>query len=348
MRGRAGGRPVLLGITAAVLVCGMLGVSAAAGSSSGPIKGALYKSEKFAGDPFELRVSKDGRTAHLVGQFEYTDPGCPGASFGNTFLTAANAPTVTISSNGDFSGSKNNSGTTDTISGVFHGSSAPTQFKETESCPGDTPLVINFTLKSVPVKSSPILGKTVLAARTAGTVLIERPGSRRFVALAAGKAVPLGSVIDADHGTVQLTAATTRSGGIRTGQFHSGTFRVTQTRAGGTELTVLTLTAELTGCSAGHHAGDAGASRKPPKASRKPPKKVKSRSLWGSATGSFQTVGRYASATERGTKWLTEDTCTATIIHVSTGAVRVVDFPHHKTVLVKAPHTYSAHPGRGG
>ena len=37
-------------------------------------------------------------------------------------------------------------------------------------------------------------------------------------------------------------------------------------------------------------------------------KKPKSRKLWGDGKGKFRTKGRYAAATVRGTRWLTQDT----------------------------------------
>ncbi|HWF36839.1 MAG TPA: hypothetical protein VG295_15775, partial [Solirubrobacteraceae bacterium] len=61
-----------------------------------------------------------------------------------------------------------------------------------------------------------------------------------------------------------------------------------------------------------------------------------------------QTVGTNASATVRGTQWLTEDTCAGTLIRVARGVVSVDDFPHHRTFLLRAPHSFLAHRGRGG
>jgi hypothetical protein len=72
------------------------------------------------------------------------------------------------------------------------------------------------------------------------------------------------------------------------------------------------------------------------------------RRLWGNVHGNFRTTGRYASATVRGTEWLTEDTCAGTLVKVARGVVSVDDFPHHRTVLVRAPHRFLSHPGPGG
>jgi hypothetical protein len=46
----------------------------------------------------------------------------------------------------------------------------------------------------------------------------------------------------------------------------------------------------------------------------------------------------------RGTEWLTEDTCDGTRTYVKRGVVLVKDFVHHKTVVVRAGHSYLAKP----
>jgi hypothetical protein len=146
---------VVLGV---VLVLGSaVGTAEAAGSHGataartkhGPIHGALYKATPFPDDHFELRVSKDGRHAHFVGQFVYSDPGCPTAPSGNEYLTPQNAPKISIAHDGKFFGTRKNGVYRDTISGVFKGASAPTEFKETiPSCKGDKPDVYHFTMKA--------------------------------------------------------------------------------------------------------------------------------------------------------------------------------------------------------
>ena len=71
--------------------------------------------------------------------------------------------------------------------------------------------------------------------------------------------------------------------------------------------------------------------------------KRKKRRLWGSGKGKFRTKGKNASATVRGTIWLTQDTCTTTLVHVKRGVVDVFDFTKHKHVFVKAGRSYVAH-----
>ena len=180
----------------------------------------------------------------------------------------------------------------------------------------------------------PVLGKSADAAPVSGVILLELPGKTAFTRLRAGQRIPLGSTIDATNGVVRLTAAKDRTGHTATGRFYAGGFRIGQRRAAGGELTRLTLVGpKPTGCKP-THAVDA--------------KGHPHRSLWGQASGSYSTVGGYAAATERGTKWLVEDTCAGTLVKVAQGSVIVDDFPHHRTVIVTAPHSFLAHPGTGG
>ena len=64
--------------------------------------------------------------------------------------------------------------------------------------------------------------------------------------------------------------------------------------------------------------------------------------LWGSGKGKFRTSGKYSSATVRGTIWLVQDRCEGTLTKVTRGTVQVADFRRHKTVTVKAGHSYLA------
>ena len=46
----------------------------------------------------------------------------------------------------------------------------------------------------------------------------------------------------------------------------------------------------------------------------------------------------------RGTKWLTQDTCSGTLVRVKRGTVTVRDFAKKKTVVVKKGKSYVARP----
>jgi hypothetical protein len=183
--------------------------------------------------------------------------------------------------------------------------------------------------------SAPIFGHTTTLKTVSGTVLVERPGATSFLPLSAETSVPLGTIIDTTSGTVKLTAATGAHGSTETGLFYSGIFRITQTKARSplragrsVGLTVLTLAgAPPSGCGATASKATMATSHT-------------TRRLWGNAHGNFRTAGRYASATVRGTKWLTEDTCTGTLVKVARGIVSVENLRTHKTVLVRAGHSF--------
>ena len=68
------------------------------------------------------------------------------------------------------------------------------------------------------------------------------------------------------------------------------------------------------------------------------------RRLWARGSGKFQTTGRYATATVRGTWWLTADLCDQTLVQARQGAVLVTDFVTKKNIVVKAPKSYTTRP----
>jgi hypothetical protein len=68
------------------------------------------------------------------------------------------------------------------------------------------------------------------------------------------------------------------------------------------------------------------------------------RQLWGNGKGRFRTKGRYASATVRGTYWLTADRCDGTFVRVRRGIIQVNDIPRRRQVRITAGRTYLARP----
>jgi hypothetical protein len=185
----------------------------------------------------------------------------------------------------------------------------------------------------------PVFDQSANLVRVGGVVLIKLPGSKRFLRLRAGTSVPIGTIIDATRGRAQLTtAADTASHTQQTGTFFGGVFRLGQTTIGGgganNALTVLKLVGPLPQCLVkrfGKKAAGTAAKRR-------------TRKLWGAAKGNFRTVGRYAAATVRGTKWLTEDVCTGTLIRVVEHSVKVDAFPHKRHFLLSQGHSFIAHP----
>lgn len=170
--------------------------------------------------------------------------------------------------------------------------------------------------------STTISGVTapVGAAPVSGTVLVKEPGASGFVPLSAAATLHGGVTVDATNGTVKLTAQ------AHSADFYQGAFTLGRTPGG---VTTLKLT---------------GGTPCPRAAAAKAAPANRMRKLWGSGHGSFQTTGHYAAATVLGTKWLTQDTCTGTLIRVAEGHVRVRDLVRHTTIVLHAPQTYLAKP----
>jgi hypothetical protein len=175
---------------------------------------------------------------------------------------------------------------------------------------------------------SPVLAQSVAAATVSGRVLVERRGTHGFVPLAGSTLIPVGLTVNTPRGEFRLTAAAAAAGhATHICEFHGGEFKLGQARSG---LASLTLAG-----------GAACAASAATTKSAKPPHR---RSLWGDGHGSFETVGDYAAATDLGTRWLTRDTCTGTLVRVSQGTVRVTNLLTHSSFPLSAPHSYLARP----
>src|ERR1700738_4652333 len=71
-------------------------------------------------------------------------------------------------------------------------------------------------------RSAPVLGKTVDVVPVKGQVFVSLPG-RRSERLVATRRIPVGSIVDARHGTVRVISAAGR-GAIQSGEFRDGAF----------------------------------------------------------------------------------------------------------------------------
>jgi hypothetical protein len=178
----------------------------------------------------------------------------------------------------------------------------------------------------------PTLGESVVVAPVRGEVLVKAPGAADYAPLAAGGAVPTGAVVDTRKGQVALTTAVT-GGKTQTATFERGVFQVRQSKTG-KGLTDIYLRGPAPSCSTSRTTGRVAALAK---------KKPKRRQLWGRDKGGrFRTHGANSVATVRGTSWITTDTCNGTRTTVKAGAVAVRDVHRHRTVLVRAGHSYLA------
>ena len=194
--------------------------------------------------------------------------------------------------------------------------------------PAPTPATAGSSAPPTP----PVLGQSVNADVRSGTVTVKVPGAPGYVALTDLTSLPVGSILDTREGSVTLRSALP-GGRTQAAIFHGGLFEVRQPQGAG-GLTEVVLRGALTGCSSG--AARAAAVSK--KKKRKPPRR-----LWGSdSKGKFRTRGGNSVATVRGTAWYVEDRCDGTLTRVSKGSVSVYDRGRHRTVVVRAGHSYLA------
>jgi 6-phosphogluconolactonase (cycloisomerase 2 family) len=174
--------------------------------------------------------------------------------------------------------------------------------------------------------SAPKLHKTADAYAVSGKVYVKLPGSKKFIPLSQAKTLPIGTVIDARHGTVELVFAKP-GGGTMEGQYWQGEFTFAQAKNGNVTVTLV--------------GGDLAACKRTSK--RHAPVAIaaggRGRSLWSHVKGRFTTKGRAASGSVRGTEWLTQDTCAGTRISVTIDKVLVTNLKTHKTHLIHAGHS---------
>jgi len=181
----------------------------------------------------------------------------------------------------------------------------------------------------LPAVTTPTAGRTLTVGTAKGSVRVKLRGSDVYVPLSHAATVPMGSAIDARHGTVTLTdvrhtttlQTATFWGGVFSVAQHKRSHELTEVRLVGRESCPRVGRLRAITASRHHHV----------------------RSLWGhDSHGQFSTRGRNAVATVRGTTWLTQDTCAGTRVKVRHGVVSVRDLRRHHTVVVSAGHSYLA------
>jgi hypothetical protein len=207
----------------------------------------------------------------------------------------------------------------------------------------------------LPGVTKPTYGHDGTIRRVSGTVLVRLPGSSIFISLAKASTIPVGSIIDATRGTVQLvSSASLDSKTTQSADFYQGAFQFDQpsnffitpvslpggkTRGRPQKLGPYTQL-RLFGSDFSHCNASAPTGRATIAKAKHSSRSV--RHLWGSGHGHFITIGRTASAAVRGTIWLTDDRCDGTLTKVARGIVQVADFPHHRTFALRAGHQYLA------
>ena len=174
----------------------------------------------------------------------------------------------------------------------------------------------------------PVYQKTVVIQPAGGKTLVQLPGTKTFVPVDVTRGIPLGSIVDTRHSKIRLFAIPKPGKPAESALFYDGLFKVTQLANG---VTQLVLVEQLAKCPTSAKAASTAAKKKP-----------KTRKLWGDGSGAFSTRGQYSAATVRGTKWLVQDSCGKTLTRVAKGVVSVQDLVKRKTVLVRAPKSYTA------
>jgi FtsP/CotA-like multicopper oxidase with cupredoxin domain len=179
-----------------------------------------------------------------------------------------------------------------------------------------------------------VLGETLGAGPSSGSISVRVPGTREFVLLAGGAAIPSGSIVDARHGSVRIVTAVGDAGATQAATFHGAKFKVAQ-RSGAGGLTDIYLRGgTFAACGPGPGDSQVRAAGNRRHAVRR---------LWGrDRHGRFRTHGRGSIATVRGTVWVTIDRCDGTLTRVKRGAVSVRDLGRRRTVLVRGGERYLA------
>jgi hypothetical protein len=182
-------------------------------------------------------------------------------------------------------------------------------------------------------------GRIAGVMEVAGTVLVKEKGSNKFVPLNGETELPIGSQVNTLKGTVRLIAGL-GAGKTNSGDFSQGIFTILQAKKAGAFMTLKMGGGNFGICRGGSsqvlsiesEEGEVAKTRK---------KRVR-RLFANTNKGRFATRGRYGAATVRGTSWSTEDRCDGTLVKVLRGVVQVRDFRRHKTVKVRAGHSYLA------
>jgi hypothetical protein len=189
---------------------------------------------------------------------------------------------------------------------------------------------VTATFNTAPL-STPVVDVNTNIAPTTGTVDVELPGQHHFQHLPGPEQIPLGSTVDAMHGTAALTIGLP-NGSTQTGHFYDGVFKVTQQKSG--RAIEALVGGNYAGCPAPHDSdgdSDHDLGLEPAHtAAKKKKKKTVVRELWGNAHGDFTTKGTYGSAAVRGTIWLTQDRCDGTYFTAVKDSITVVSYRHPK------------------
>lgn len=178
----------------------------------------------------------------------------------------------------------------------------------------------------------PVVSQTANARPVSGQVRVREAGTTRFVPLTQPEQVKFGTIFDTRKGSVQIVIANGK-GGFDAATFSEGMFKLLQPKAKRPIAELQLFGGNFKGCPKAARGGAANSAATRGRSVRH---------LWGNGSGNFRTKGRFASATIRGTKWLTDDRCFGTLARVTIGSVTVRDLVKRKSLALKAPKSYFA------
>jgi hypothetical protein len=192
----------------------------------------------------------------------------------------------------------------------------------------------------VPPAADPVIGESMGVKPVGGTVQVRLPNSTGYVSLSAAGSVPSGAVVDARQGTVVLRTAVDAHGRTQAATIRGAIFEVRQSATGNGMTDLILREGPPKSCAATGSAAVARAAMAHGLATKS---NNGSGGLWAQDRhGRFRTRGRNSVATVRGTRWVTRETCAGTLTRVMEGTVDVFDLRKHRTVRVRAGHTYLA------
>ncbi len=229
----------------------------------------------------------------------------------------------------------NATGTTYGTDSTFTTASPSPSALEEVSVAAASPAAFQAAVSSPDSNVRPELGKTALASVVSGTVLVRVSKGAPASVLESTEDIPVGALVNATHGRLVVTTAVEDPGHSQSATVWGGSFVLDQS-ASGHGMTTFAV-------SGGKPAACAHRARRRGRASASRSKSSKTYSLWAEDHGGrFSTRGRDSVATVRGTYWGTIERCGGTLTVVRRGVVSVRALHTHRTVLVRAGHSYLA------
>jgi Ca2+-binding RTX toxin-like protein len=186
-------------------------------------------------------------------------------------------------------------------------------------------------------RRNPVPGQS---ARVSGSTFAFRlPVGHHDFLLHGSLKFPMGSTIRAGRRSVHVSTAIASKDARQNVTVSGDGFKVTQRTRRSTP--VYRFADHPQGCSRARGAPRASADAQAPRIVMQIDKRRRSR---GRRARQRQAVvlTNYSAGGALGTKWITEERCSGTLTRVISGVVQVTDFTRHRTVMVRAGHSYLA------